>query len=194
MKLGIVLLAGGEGRRIGGDKPLRMLGGETLAARVLAAARGWSDEIRVAVRGGGLAAAFGVAALEDDPAIEGPLAGIASALRDAAARDLDSVLTLPCDTPFLPADLPDRLSAAIEGKLAALASSAGHLHPTCALWASGALAALPAYLATGRRSIRSFAEQVGHSVAEWGTEPFDPFFNINDAADLAKAEAWLRSR
>jgi hypothetical protein len=29
---------------------------------------------------------------------------------------------------------------------------------------------------------------------EWPSDPFDPFFNINDEADLARAEALLRSR
>ena len=39
-----------------------------------------------------------------------------------------------------------------------------------------------------------FAEAVGHEAVEWPAEPFDPFFNINDEADLAQAEALLRSR
>ena len=44
----IVILAGGAGRRIGGGKPLRMLGGVTLLDRALAIARAWSDEVLVA--------------------------------------------------------------------------------------------------------------------------------------------------
>jgi molybdopterin-guanine dinucleotide biosynthesis protein A len=49
----IVILAGGEGRRIGGGKPQRMLGGETLLDRALGRARSWSDEVLVAARLGG---------------------------------------------------------------------------------------------------------------------------------------------
>jgi molybdopterin-guanine dinucleotide biosynthesis protein A len=44
----IVILAGGEGRRIGGGKPMRMLGGETLLDRALAIGRRWSDDVLVA--------------------------------------------------------------------------------------------------------------------------------------------------
>jgi molybdopterin-guanine dinucleotide biosynthesis protein A len=190
----IVVLAGGEGRRIGGGKPLRRLGGETLIGRALARARLWSDAVAIAVResSGGYPAK--VPLLVDDPEIDGPLAGIASALRHAAAIGRESVLTLPCDTPFLPGDLPERLEAAIGAAGAALAASGGALHPTCALWRSEAASSLDAYLAGGGRSIRGFAGCIGYGTAEWSAEPVDPFFNINAPADLELAEAWLGKR
>lgn len=172
----IVILAGGEGRRMGGSKPQRLLGGEALLDRALRRARSWSGEVLVAAREGG--------DIADDPAIEGPLGGVAAAL--ALGGD---VLTIPCDMPLLPDDLPARLA----GEAAAtIAASGGHLHPVCALWKAEAAAGLPAYLATGRRSLTGFAEAIGFQAVEWPTEPFDPFFNVNDESDLAKAEALLR--
>ena len=171
----IVILAGGEGRRIGGGKPQRLLGGETLLDRALRKARRWSDEVLVAAREGG--------DLRDDPAIEGPLGGVAAALGLG-----EDVLTISCDMPFLPDDLPERL---VSHEVATLAASGGRLHPVCALWKAGARDALPAYLATGRRSLTGFAEAVGYRAVEWQVEPFDLFFNINDEADLARAEALL---
>lgn len=174
----IVILAGGEGRRIGGGKPQRLLGGETLLDRALRRARSWSDEVLVAAREGG--------DLQDDPAVEGPLGGVAAAL--ALGGD---VLTIPCDMPFLPDDLPARLRSEA---VATIAASGGRLHPVCGLWKTGAVAILPAYLATGRRSLTGFAEAVGYQAVEWPAEPVDPFFNVNDEADLARAEALLRTR
>jgi molybdenum cofactor guanylyltransferase len=174
----VVILAGGEGRRIGGGKPGRLLGGQSLIERLLARARAWSDTVMVAAREGG--------DLRDDPEVEGPLGGVAAAL--ALGGD---VLTIPCDMPFLPDDLPARL---VSGKAATLAASGGHLHPVCALWTAEAATGLPAFLATGRRSLRGFAEAVGYEAVEWPVAPHDPFFNINDEADLAEAEALLRSR
>lgn len=170
----IVILAGGEGRRIGGGKPARLLGGQSLIDRALARARAWSDTVLVATREG------------DDPAIEGPLGGVAAALAPGG-----DVLTIPCDMPFLPDDLPARL---VSGKAVTMAASGGHLHPVCALWKAEARDGLPAYLATGRRSLKGFAEAVGYDVVQWLVAPIDPFFNINDEADLARAEALLRSR
>jgi molybdopterin-guanine dinucleotide biosynthesis protein A len=168
----IVILAGGEGRRIGGGKPMRMLGGKTLLDRALAIARGWSDEVLVAD------------GTSDAPGIEGPLGGVASAL----ARGGD-ILTIPCDMPFLPGDLPERLGRT--GAAAALAQSGGRLHPVCALWRARAGEGLAAYAASGRRSLHGFAEAVGYEAIAWGTDPIDPFFNINDPDDLARAEAML---
>ena len=174
----IVILAGGAGRRIGGGKPQRLLAGETLLERALQRARTWSDEVLVAAREGG--------DIADDPAIEGPLGGVAAALRPGG-----DLLTIPCDMPFLPDDLPARLTSEAPVTVAA---SGGRLHPVCALWKTGAREALPAYLATGRRSLTGLAEKAGYQVVDWPIEPFDPFFNINDAADLARAEDLLRSR
>jgi molybdopterin-guanine dinucleotide biosynthesis protein A len=174
----IVILAGGAGRRIGGGKPERLLGGQSLIDRAVARARTWSDAVLIAAREGG--------DLRDDPAVEGPLGGVAAAL--ALGGDM---LTIPCDMPFLPDDLPARL---VSGKAATLAASGGHLHPVCALWTAQAAAGLGVYLATGRRSLRGFAEAVGYEAVEWPVEPCDPFFNINDEEDLAQAEALLRSR
>jgi molybdopterin-guanine dinucleotide biosynthesis protein A len=174
----IVILAGGEGRRIGGGKPQRLLGGEALIDRARRRARSWSDEVLVAARAGG--------DIKDDPAVEGPLGGVAAALALGG-----EVLTIPCDMPFLPDDLPARL---VSDKAVTMASSGGRLHPVCALWKAGALAALPAWLATGRRSLTGFAEAAGYEAVDWPVDPFDPFFNINDEADLARAEEMLRSR
>lgn len=171
----IVILAGGEGRRIGGGKPQRLLGGETLLDRALRIARDWSDDVLVAT------------GESDMPGIEGPLGGLAAAL--ALGGD---VLTIPCDMPFLPADLPERLGEG--GKAATIAASGGRLHPVCALWRARATEGLADYVATGRRSLHGFAEAVGYEAVAWEAEPIDPFFNINDEADLARAEALLRSR
>jgi molybdopterin-guanine dinucleotide biosynthesis protein A len=124
--------------------------------------------------------------VQDDPAIEGPLGGVAAALSLGG-----DVLTIPCDMPFLPDDLPSRL---VSEAAVTVATSGGRLHPVCALWRAGAAAGLPAYLATGRRSLTGFAEAVGYRAVAWSTVPLDPFFNVNDEADLARAEALLRSR
>jgi molybdopterin-guanine dinucleotide biosynthesis protein A len=173
--MSILILAGGEGRRIGGGKPQRMLGGMTLLDRALGIAGRWSDEVTVAD------------GRTDAPGIAGPLGAVAAAL--ALGGDL---LTIPCDMPFLPDDLPARLDR--ESGAAALAQSGGRLHPVCALWRARAAAGLAAYVASGQRSLHGFAEAVGFVPVAWPADPVDPFFNINDADDLARAEALLKSR
>lgn len=172
---------------MGGAKPLRRLGQTTLVGRALALARTYSRDVAVAVRDGAqVARAVDAPLLLDDPAIEGPLAGLASALRFAARRGADCVLTLPCDSPCLPPDLATRLRGALtDSRPVAMGQSAGRMHPVCAVWRVETLDALPAYLATGRRSLGGFAAVVGMTAVDWPYAEFDPFANANTPGELA---------
>ena len=187
MKIASVILAGGEGSRIGGDKPMRLLGGTTLLDRAIDYASGLSDKVAVAVRDQQVGDVR-VAVIRDDPTIEGPLAGLVAALGFGRDVDADAVLTLPADMPFLPPDLADRLAEELANNRAAIAKSFGHLHPVCGLWLTATLDYVPEYLASGRRSLRGLADTVGYVAVDWPADPEDPFFNINTSADLAEAE------
>lgn len=186
--IAVVVLAGGEGLRIGGAKPLRRLRGERLIDRAARQARGWSDAVAVALRRPGQLGEIEVETVIDETNVAGPLAGLIAALKYARERGRTSVLTIPADTPFLPPDLPMRLDGAIGGQACALASSGGRLHPACGLWRASAFEQVEAYLATGRRSLNAFAELIGYVAVEWPGGPADPFFNINTADELAQAE------
>lgn len=184
----VVILAGGEGSRIGGAKPLRMLAGERLIDRALRWAGGRSEVIAVAARRETQVPGIAAEIIADNPRVVGPLSGLMSALRFAQGQGKAYALTIPADMPFLPNDLLRRLHGAIGGHACALASSNGRLHPVCGLWRVSALEQVNAYLATERRSLKGFAEMLGCVAVEWPGEPSDPFFNINSAADLDLAE------
>jgi molybdopterin-guanine dinucleotide biosynthesis protein A len=187
VKIAVIILAGGTGRRIGGGKPQRLLGGRTLLDRAIARARTWSEEVAIAARNARQVGQPGIPVLIDPPGLEGPLGGLASALR----LERETVLTIPCDAPFLPDDLPERLAVALAGHGAALAASGGHVHPVCGLWRLNALSRVRGYASSGRRSLIGLAERVGFVSVEWPSDPVDPFFNINSPADLATAERLL---
>ena len=191
MKIAVVILAGGEGSRIGGNKPMRLLGGRRLIDHAEALARQWSDILAVAIRDAAQVERDQLERIVDEEGIEGPLAGLAGALRFGSVAGQDAVLTIPADMPFLPADLGERLSTEIGQHGAAIASSGGRLHPICGLWRVSALEELDGYLATDRRSLKGFAEAIGFCVVDWPAERQDPFFNINSAAELAIAERML---
>jgi len=191
MKMTVVVLAGGEGRRIGGDKPQRLLGGQRLIDRAEVLARRWSNSPAVAVRHTEQAAATTLTVILDAPGLIGPLGAVAAALAFADEQGCDAVLTVPADMPFLPYNLAGRLEAEKRNAPVALAASGDHIHPVCALWSTDVLGTLPDYLATGRRSLKGLAEAVGCTLVNWPVEAFDPFFNINSAEDLARAEGLL---
>lgn len=191
MKLAAIILAGGEGRRIGGAKPMRLLGGERLIDRAGTLAAQWSEIVAVAVRDPEQVVGTSLTCVFDDPDIAGPLAGLAAALRFGVDRGCEAVLTIPADMPFLPGNLALRLAQELGTASASLAGSSGHLHPVCGLWRVSAVDHLETYAATGKRSLRGFAEAVGHHAVWWPGEPIDPFFNINCSEDLAVAERLL---
>lgn len=186
--LAVVVLAGGEGRRIGGNKPLLMLGGERLIDRALRQARTWSEIIAVAVRDPQQVQFVDAPTIIDEQSVAGPLAGLISALRFGGECGCEFVLTTAADMPFLPQDLPYRLMAAIGRACCVVASSGGHLQPVCAVWRTCALDRLGSYLAGDRRSLKSFATFVGCREVGWAVGTVDPFFNINTADDLVAAE------
>jgi molybdenum cofactor guanylyltransferase len=186
-----VILAGGEGSRIGGNKPLQMLGGERLIDRALRQARRWSDLVAIAVRAPTQVEPIEAMLLADDPDVEGPLGGVMAALKFGRDQERDFVLTIPADMPFLPPDLLNRFTSAVRNVECALSSSGGHLHPVCGLWRTTVLREAGHYLEGHRRSLKGLAELVGFATVEWPADPIDPFFNINSPGDLSRAEQLL---
>jgi len=120
-KISGVLLAGGQGRRMGGvDKGLVELHGRPMAAHVLERLAPQVDELLInANQNAERYAEFGHPVLPDEiGGFAGPLAGLHAALTRAHHP---LVVTVPCDSPFLPEDLVARLHDALRGAGADLA-------------------------------------------------------------------------
>jgi molybdopterin-guanine dinucleotide biosynthesis protein A len=182
------VLAGGEGRRMGGVKALRPFRGAPLVAHAVAVARRWSDAVVVVVRDAAqVAGAVDASLAFDRPDIPGPLAGLAAALQHAREQGAPFVQTLPCDMPNLPDDLPVRLLAGLgPDHGAALPVAAGALQPACGLWRTAALEALPAYLAAGQSSLRGFAAACGLASVDFGADVARAFAGANSLAELER--------
>lgn len=154
-------------------------------------ARQWSDHVAVAARKESQIGQCDADWLPDDAGVEGPLGGLLAGLRFGRTIGVEAVLSIPADMPFLPEDLLDRLRGEIGDADAAIASSGGRLHPVCGLWRPASLDAAPDYLASGRRSLKGFAEAIGFEAVQWPADHLDPFFNINTAEDFVAAERLL---
>jgi molybdopterin-guanine dinucleotide biosynthesis protein A len=120
----VVILTGGLGARIGGNKASRILTGKSLLERSLEKARIYSPQFAVSANKlNELDLPDGIQLLFDHTNNSGPISGLSSALSYAAAHDASYVLVIPCDTPFLPLDLLDQLHASIGESNAAIACS-----------------------------------------------------------------------
>ncbi len=194
-----VLLAGGRSERMGGgDKSLKVLGGRTILARVIARARPQVGELIVNANGDPERfASFGLPVVADVIAgFAGPLAGILSALEWTAANRAGAewVASFATDTPFFPEDLIQRLSAAVvrEGADLACARSDGRAHPVFGLWRVALKDALrQAMIEDKIRKIDLWTARYRVAYADFAIRPYDPFFNVNRPENLAEAEKLL---
>jgi molybdopterin-guanine dinucleotide biosynthesis protein A len=194
MRLFGVILAGGEGRRMGGaDKALLPLGGETLVARAIDRLAPQVERLAISANGDPARfAGLGLDVLPDDER-RGPLSGVLAALDWAAPAGASAVVTVAVDTPFFPCDLAPRLALAAETAAGgvALARSGGDDHPTFGLWPVGLRDALRVFLESGAKaSVRAFADMQG--AARAGFPDDGAFGNLNTPEDLARAEAQLQ--
>jgi len=127
---------------------------------------------------------FGYPVVRDEiGGFSGPLAGLHAGMK-AASRPL--VATVPCDSPFLPADLVARLAAALGANELAVAKTGAQPHPVFALARRSLLGNLEAFLAAGGRKIDAWYAPL--RVVE---VPFDDeaeaFRNINTREELSGA-------
>ncbi len=190
MKPPCVILAGGRSSRMGGsDKCLLPLDGRPLLAHVAAAVAPQSCDMLINTNSNPARfARFGLATLPDPvTGFQGPLAGILTGMLWARAHHprVTHLLSVPCDTPFLPRDLVLRLTEALESDAGiAIARDPERIHPTIGLWPTSLAGRLAADLSDGARAVHRWLENF--RVVETAF-PAWHFRNINTRADLAAA-------
>ncbi|MEO8145606.1 MAG: molybdenum cofactor guanylyltransferase MobA [Betaproteobacteria bacterium] len=181
-----IVLAGGQGRRMGTvDKGLQLLHGKPMAAAVIERLAPQVDEILINANQN-LAAyqAFGHRVVPDAiGGFAGPLAGLHAGLC-AASHPL--VLTVPCDSPFLPADLFTRLKNKLAEYDLAVAKTGAQAHPVFVLVRAGVRAGLEGFLSGGGRKIDAWYASLNVVEVSFDDEA-DAFRNINTREELNSA-------
>lgn len=183
-----VVLAGGQGSRMGGDKGLKALRGRPLVVWVIEALRGQDTDIVISANDNMAAyAALGYPVMADAiPGYAGPLAGVHAAMQHSASEWVASV---PCDTPFLPGDLIERLLAAADDAEAAVAVAEGKRHPTIAVYRRHVLDRLGDYLAGGERRVGNWLRLL--QAREAAFDEGAAFININSIEELEAANRFV---
>jgi len=183
-----IVLAGGQGRRMGGvDKGLVELGGRPMVAHVLDRFAPQVGAVLInANQNLECYAAFGQPVVPDAVGgFAGPLAGLHAGLTRATT---DYAATVPCDSPFLPTDLVERLHAAIKaaGAQLAVARTFDQPHPVFCLVRRDVLPHLAAFLAGGGRKIDAWYATLRVVEVAFDDEA-EAFRNINTADELSAA-------
>ena len=201
-----LVLAGGRGSRMGGvDKGLQPFDGVPLALHALRRLRLQLDDVAInANRHFDDYAAFGAPVWPDDvEGRPGPLAGFLSALVRCPTPWL---LTVPCDTPRFPADLAERMTAALASSpdaeiVVAAAPEPDHdgvialrAQPVFCLLSRSLHDSLADFVARGGRKIDAWTARhrtVTVAFDRPGDDP-DAFANANTLAELAALEGRVR--
>ena len=191
-----VILAGGRSRRMGGGfKALAPLGGEPLIRHVI-------DRLQPQVRSLVLSVekhvpdfeVFGLPQVEDPaPGSRGPLGGLLSALANME-MGCDWMLLAPCDAPFLPLELAERLlkCALDDDQAGCVVRYDEEIQPTFSLWHRRLLPRLrEAVLEEGMAGFKQFLRDTPVANLDWKYSVPSPFFNINDPDTLAEAARLL---
>jgi molybdopterin-guanine dinucleotide biosynthesis protein A len=143
--------------------------------------------------------AWGVCAYPDaHPDFAGPLAGFAVAMQQAQTP---YVLIVPCDTPYLPLDLAERLyqslTAAQADMAVAMASEINEtgntelrLQPTCCLLSTALWPSLEGFIQSGGRKIRAWMDQHAYVRVAFDQPSDTPlaFTNLNTLRELHALE------
>lgn len=184
-----LVLAGGRGSRMGNvDKGLQPFRSKTMVEHVLARLRPQVGPVAISAnRNLDAYRAFDVMVLPDDMAdYPGPLAGLEVGLRHCATPYL---LAVPCDSPFLAADLAARLFAALQEADADVAYAAtqeagmrAQPQPVFCLVRVDRLPALSSYLAEGGRRVDGWYRDL--KAVEVVFDDADAFRNINTLDEL----------
>ena len=184
-----LILAGGRGSRMGGvDKGLQVFRGRRLVDHVYE---------RLAPQVGGVIInanqnhdeyrSFGVRVVSDAiGGFAGPLAGLHAGLT-VSRRPL--LISVPCDSPFLPADLVERLHRQLDesGAELAVAKTGDQPHPVFSLMRRSLLDHLDAFLKGGGRKIDAWYASLNVVEVDFDDEA-EAFSNINTREDLASFE------
>jgi len=180
-----VILAGGQGKRMGGlNKGEVKLAGYPLVEWV---ASGLSPQVDQVVVNAPSAYELDVPNVPDETAdIKGPLAGVLAALA-WGRKNLKTpfaIVTVAVDTPFFPDDLVAKLG---KKGVPALAAVGGEAQTIFGYWPAEIEEVLKVYIAEAPNpSIRGFAKKTNMALVNFKRS--EEFFNINTPEDLARAE------
>jgi len=185
-----LILAGGQGRRMGGvDKGLAALRGRPMVAWVLERLAPQVGELLInANQNLEQYRDFGYPVVTDEiGGFAGPLAGLQAGMKAAHHA---FVLMVPCDSPFLPTDLAQRLFSALNADHAdlAVAKTGGQPYPVFALARTALLPHLTAFLEGGRRTVYAWYDLI--KVVEVAFDDQEQAFtNINTTDELKSIES-----
>ncbi|MDH2925078.1 molybdopterin-guanine dinucleotide biosynthesis protein [Nicoletella semolina] len=187
IKMNAVILAGGLARRLNGlEKGLQPIAGQPLLSHIITRLSPQVSEILLNINRSQAEYERLYPNLthyaDELTGFQGPLSGMLTGLRVAKS---EYVLFVPCDSPFLPHNLAEKLYRALNINQTAIAYAhdGERPHPTFALIHRDVAQALDAYLNCGERRLLAFFQSQKSIAVDFSDQP-EAFQNLNTPADF----------
>ena len=188
----IVILAGGQSRRFGGDyKTLYKLNNISILDRIIQNFKKLKIELVLNVNSNeDQFLKTGLHLIKDEHEnFQGPLAGIYSSMKWVleSRKNIEWIFTSPSDTPFINSNLVNKFlkTKYINKTKLILASSSNKMHPVIGMWHISLFKSLEDFLIKENRKIMLWVEEQNYEILDFENKIY--FFNINTKADLAEA-------
>ena len=185
--LSAVILVG-RSTRMGRDKALLELGGQTFVSR-LAQELSVCDEVFVSGPSGRDYSGYGLKVVEDEHQGIGPMEGIRQSLRHAAS---DHVFICACDMPFVRREMIQYLAGFISPDHdACVFRSEGRVHPLCGIYSRTALPVAEEMIAEGKYRMMELLSRVRTRYVDLSGSGLagEALANINTPEDYARITA-----
>ena len=187
-----VILAGGQARRMGGkDKGLIKLNGKPMIEYAIEILKPQAGKLIInANRNHDMYSNYGYEIISDEMSgYCGPLAGMASVLKKIKTTYM---VTAPCDSPYIPVDLVQRLVSSLKSEKAeiSVAHNGERIQPVFCLLKKELISSMNDFLAKGERKIDKWFNQHALAIADFSDIP-ETFDNLNTPEDIESAEKEL---
>ena len=189
------ILAGGQSKRMGRDKPFLMFDSKALIEHTIDKIKKYLKKIIIITNQNNEFFTKNKLVTVKDciEGQQGPLVGILTAMQWAKKNfpQCDWVATFPCDTPFFPESIIKKFIEESEENESLLlcASSHGRKHNIFGLWSLKLYDKLYDDLINGKvRKVQDWTKKHKVKNLELKFKDYDPFFNINTREDLEFAK------
>ena len=178
MECTVILLAGGQSSRMGTNKALLQIEGETVISRIAREAERLGGELLLVTNQPEEYATLQLPHVSDIRKGMGPLAGLEAGLM---ASKTEHNLLLACDLPFFQAETGERLLMLLNQYELAIPLTEGRYHPLCAAYRKSLLPKVQKALDADQRRMAMLLDVANAKLVE-GEDP-RVFFNMNTMQD-----------
>lgn len=188
-----VILAGGESRRMGGNKALLPLNSEPILAHVIRALQPVVESLLLVTNTPEIYSSFKLEMASDLRPGFGALGGIYTALKTINSHQ---ALIVACDMPLLSCRVLARMTRLARSYDVLVPHDGQHYEPLCAVYGQSCLPAIELVMDADRRRVDLIYEHLSvrrFERAEWQDLLPDgyPFLNVNTPEDYALARQYI---